>query len=186
MTFSLENPEPHRSSVTIPPHWNDTITRFLAPIRSERDLEEIDSEQARLLREVSVVHETAKRGVESDIASPPKDHDSCIGMGASTLSVQLRFPHTGAEQFHASAGAREVCRCLHRIPRCQLLQFRGACFCASGVDEGRTDSMRGDQFVRRSQASLPPNPARNEGMDSCANETYDGADTNNPGTWGHG
>lgn len=41
-----------------------------------------------------MVHEIAKRGVESGIASPPKDHNSCIGMGASALGVQLRFPYT--------------------------------------------------------------------------------------------
>ncbi|WP_157651477.1 hypothetical protein [Burkholderia ubonensis] len=104
ITFTLEDSEPHRSSVTIPPHGHDSISRFLPSFRSERDFEEIDSEQARLRLEVSVVHEIAKRGVELSIASSPEDHNSCLGMGASTLGVQLRFPHAGAEQFHASAG----------------------------------------------------------------------------------
>ncbi|MGZ2744497.1 hypothetical protein [Burkholderia stagnalis] len=161
------------------------MSRSLPPFRSERDLEEIVGEQARLLREVDVAHEMAKRGVEFGIASVQKDHDGCIGMGTSALGVQPRFSHAGAEQFHASAGARKVCRCLHRIPRCQLLQFRDACFCARGVDERRFHGVRGDLFVRRSQASLLPNPAGNGGKDGRANETDDGADTINPGRWGH-
>ncbi|WP_431819690.1 hypothetical protein [Burkholderia sp. F1] len=82
-----------------------------------RSLEEIVSEQARLLREVRVLHEIAKRGVESGIASPPKDHNSRIGMGASAVSVQLRFPPPSA------AGSADSGRMSDQHTRPALVRF---------------------------------------------------------------
>ncbi|MXN79634.1 hypothetical protein GR157_33550 [Burkholderia sp. 4701] len=66
----------------------------MPPFEHERDLEEITSKEAGLLRQLGVVPETFERRAQVVIGCAQEDQNSGIGMGPCALGVRSSLLHS--------------------------------------------------------------------------------------------